>query len=442
MTYTFRGGVELDEYKNTRRCQIQRIKPPESVILPMSQHIGAPSIPVVKVGDSVDKGQLIGKVEAGLGCPVHAPISGKVTAITERFSANGAKIQNIIIKNDFMERISPDIKPFEKRLLDTEPDEIIDIIRDAGISGMGGATFPTHAKIRSAMGKVKHLIVNCAECEPFITANHRLLLEQPASVINGLKILIRCFGLRSGIIAVEDNKLDAVKKLDKLIGDNDLIKLRVMRTKYPQGDERQLIYALTGIELKPGKLPADVGCVIFNAETCAAIFNAFATGMPLIERVVTVDGDCVKNPSNLLVPLGTPFRNLIDFCGGLIREPKKLIAGGPMMGVAQWDINSPVVKGTSALLAFSKNFEGAGRFEQEPTCIGCGKCVGVCPMHLMPSYLAKLSQAELYDEAEEYDVMACVECGACSYICPGYVPITQRIRIAKAKINAKRKGGK
>ncbi len=437
MALTFKGGMHIDDNKNTRRARIENLPPPAYVSLPMSQHIGAHCVPCVKAGDTVYRGQVIGRVTSGLGCPVHASVSGRVKEIREVNAANGAKIVNVIIENDGCDTPDPSIRPHPKKLSETTPEEIVSIIREAGISGMGGATFPTYAKLQSAIGRVKHLIVNCAECEPYITANHRLLLEKPATVINGVKILLKALGLRTAEIAVEDNKLDAINKLEELLAGSDIIRVRVMKTKYPQGDERQLIYALKGIELPTGKLPADVGCVIFNAETCSAVYNAFAHGMPLIERTVTCDGDCIKNPKNVLVPLGTPYLDVINFCGGLRAQPKKVISGGPMMGMAQWDIRTPVTKGTSAILVFSEANEL--HYEQPPTCIRCGRCVKNCPMHLMPNYLAAFSQKGSYEQAEEYGVMSCVECGTCSYNCPGQVPIVQYIRTTKAFLNSKKR---
>ncbi len=439
MALTFRGGMHIDENKNTRRCKIEKLPPPALVSLPMSQHIGAHCVPCVKVGDTVCKGQVIGRVETGLGCPVHASVSGKVKEIKEINAANGMKIVNVIIENDGCDTLDPSIHPFPKRLIDTSTEEIIAVIRDAGISGMGGATFPTYAKIQSALGKVQHVIINCAECEPYITANHRLLLENPAHVINGTKILLKALGLRNAEIAVEDNKMDAINKMEQALSDSnsDYIKVRVMKTKYPQGDERQLIYALKGIELPTGKLPADVGCVIFNAETCSAVYNAFAHGMPLIERIVTCDGDCIKTPKNIRAPLGTPYLDLINFCGGLRAQPKKIVNGGPMMGTAQWDIEAPVTKGTSAILVFSEANDQ--KYEQPFSCIRCGRCVHNCPMHLMPNYLAAFSQIENLEAAENYGIMSCVECGTCSYNCPGQVPIVQFIRKTKGTINTLRR---
>lgn len=411
--------------------------PPKKVHIPMSQHIGVPAEPVVKAGDEVLKGQLIGKVERGLGAPVHSSVSGRVVKIEEKNDAQGRRLKTVVIENDGEDRLSPDIKPWTKKLADTTPEEIIEIVRAAGISGMGGATFPTYAKINSALGKTEHLIVNCAECEPYITANHRLLLENPEAVINGLKILLKAFSLREGVIAVEDNKLDAINLLEEKLAGSKMIRVEVLKTKYPQGDERQLIYALTGKELPAGKLPADVGCCVFNAETCAAIYSAFVNGLPLTERIVTVDGDCVKTPKNLLVPLGTPYTDIIEYCGGLIKKPKKIINGGPMMGTAQWDKDGVVTKGTSAILVFSEDVEN--NTSLTPTCIRCGRCVRACPMRLMPSYLAMFSSEGKLDMAEEFDVMSCIECGSCSYSCPGHVPIVQYIRAAKGQINDRKR---
>lgn len=443
MARTFSGGVHVEEYKNTRREQIRRMSPaPRSVCIPMSQNIGAPSVPVVVAGDIVARGQLIGKAGDGLSCPVHASVSGKVTRVYERIGSTGNKVTCVEIENDYKDTDADTVKPFEKRLNDTTPDEIIEIVKNAGIVGMGGAMFPTYEKIRSAMGKATSLIINGSECEPFITADHRTMLESPASVINGTKILLKALSLRRAYIAIEDNKPDAIAKLEELLEGSELIKVQACKTKYPQGDERQLIYALTGRELPPGKLPADVGCVIFNAATCAAIFRAFAKGMPLIERVVTVSGDCVREPGNVLVPIGASASEVIEACGGLIKQPFKLVFGGPMMGVAQWDPDAPVTKGTTAILAISREFEAVGKYGQPPVCIHCGKCGQVCPVYLMPNYIAEFELAGRLDEAERFGAEACVECGACSYICPGYFPVTQYVKNAKSKvIAAKRKAG-
>ncbi len=437
MAYTFSGGIHVEEYKRTEKCRIEVLPPPRVVTIPLSQHIGAPAVPCVKIGDTVTLGQKIGDVdESSLGCPVHASVSGRVTDIIKKTIPSGAVVDHIVIENDMQNTLCPDMVPVTKKLTECTTDEIIGIIRNAGISGMGGAAFPTYAKIRSALGKVDTIIINCAECEPFITANHRLLLEQPASVINGIKILLKALSVRTAYIAIEDNKLDAAEKLEELLAGSKMISVKIMKTKYPQGDERQLIYALTGVEIPTGKLPADVGCVIFNAETCSAVYKAFAYGHPLVKRIVTVDGDCVKHPKNLLVPIGTSVTDIIEFCGGLKREVRTLINGGPMMGAAQWDMEMPVTKATSAILLFSEGF--GKKNTPHPTCIHCGRCVNNCPMHLMPMYIAQFSQLGDWKNAADYGAMSCVECGSCSYNCPGGVEIVQHIRKAKAAIKTEK----
>lgn len=405
---------------------------PQKVHIPLSQHIGAVCVPVVKKGDIVDKGQVIGVVENGLGCPVHASVSGVVESIEVKTNAAGQKLGQIVIVNDYEERLSKDITPINKTIDEFTLDDVVEITRKAGIVGLGGATFPTYAKLSSAKDKVKYLIVNCAECEPYITVNHRLILEQSQRLLKGLKILLKVFGLPKGYIAIEDNKPDAIKKLENETEGQDYAEICVMKTKYPQGDERQIIYALTGKELTSGHLPFEVGCLIINAETVAAIYDAVVHGMPLIERYVTVDGDCIREPKNLSVRIGTPINELIDFCGGLIKDPHKIICGGPMMGIAQWKMYAPTVKGTSAVIVFSN--EKRKRFTQAPSCIHCGRCVGHCPMHLMPNYLVAFAKDGQLDKCKQFDILGCVECGSCSYDCPADVPIVQTIRAAKGKI--------
>lgn len=432
MAYTFKGGIHVPENKHTAGCSIENISAPAVVSIPMSQHIGAPCEPVVAVGDTVAVGQIIGVVKAGLGAPIHSSVSGTVKAIVEKQSTQGNKVKHIVIENDGLNTVDSSVKPCDKLLTEMDPAEIMDRIKAGGIVGLGGATFPTREKIASAIGKVDKIIVNCAECEPFLTANHRLLVEYPEYVINGLKIFLKAVGVTTAYIAVEDNKPDAIKILEELLKDSDMISVKVMKTKYPQGDERQLIYALTGYELPQGKLPADAGCVIFNAETCAATYNLFLTGTPLVRRVVTVDGDCINNPKNLYVPIGTPFSYLIEMCGGLKKKVKRIVSGGPMMGVAQWDIEAPAVKGTSGVIVLSEEIV---RKEELPSaCIRCGRCIKNCPMHLMPSYFAMFAAAGDYERAEKAGVMSCVECGSCTYNCPGRVQIVQLIRTAKNAI--------
>jgi len=434
MALTFRGGIHIEGHKNARKSPIEIFPAPKFVYIPLSQHIGAHAKPLVKVGDIVDKGQMIANNPEGLSCPVHSSVSGKVIAIEKRMLQTGAMTDFITIENDFAERLHVSVKPFGKKINETTAEEIIEVIKNAGISGMGGAMFPTYAKIQSGINKVTTLIVNCAECEPYITGNHRLMIEHPEMIINGMKILLKTLGLKIGYIAIEDNKLNAADAITDAAAKSKMVEIKILKTKYPQGDERQLIYALTGKELPSGKLPADFGCIVFNAETCAAVCDAFISGMPLINRIVTVDGDCIITPKNLRVPIGTPVSEVIEYCG-LKKEPQKIVKGGPMMGLAVFDLLNPVTKGTTGILAFSEKRAGN---KEATECIRCGKCVNGCQMRLYPAYLAMFSQKEDLGMCEKYDVFSCVECGCCTYICPAGVPIVQHIRTAKGRILERR----
>lgn len=430
MALTFRGGVIFSEGKNTRKIPIENFPAPGLVRIPMLQHIGAPAEPVVQAGDIVDKGQLIGQINADtLSCPVHSSVSGKVTEIE-----NGWAERIIKIENDYADRLCADIRPFDKKINETGAGEIINIIRQAGISGLGGAGFPTYAKIQSAMGKVGALIINGAESEPYITANHRLMLEQPELIINGAKILLKALGLKKCVIVIEDNKLNAADSITRVLKKSKLIEIKILKTKYPQGDERQLIYALTGKETAPDKAPVDRGYIIFNVETVAAICRAFTEGAPLIDRIITVDGDCIMSPKNLRVPIGTPVFELIAYCG-LKQEPDIIIQGGGMTGIPVLDKDAPVIKGTTAVLVFSGGKLSERRKRSDFICIRCGRCAESCPMRLQPLYFAMFARNGNIRDCEDYDVMSCTECGCCQYICPAGVPVVEHIRTVKRRIN-------
>ncbi len=436
MLKTFKGGLHVPDNKNTRNCEIVNIPAPSKVYIPMQQHIGAPAQPLVSKGDYVKKGQLIGNFENGLSCPIHASVSGTVADIEMRNSYTGyGKTAHIVIENDFTDTLDESIKPYDGDIFSATSDEIIEIVRNAGVCGQGGASFPTYAKIQSAIGKATEIIVNCAECEPYITENHRLMLEQPEKIIGGARILMHATGTSHMTIAIENNKMDAVQVMKEKSSAFDNIDVQVLKTKYPQGDERQLMCVIKGVQLPAGKLPADVGCVIFNAETCVSVYRAVYEGMPLIDTVLTVDGDAVNEPKNLRAPVGTTVSDVLEFCGGATENLVKVVSGGPMMGQAQWDLNAVVMKNTSAFLFLSDKTQS----NNEGDCIHCGKCVGVCPMHLMPNYLAAFSKIDDKALAEEFGILSCVECGSCTYNCPGNVPIVQYIRTTKGAILAEKR---
>lgn len=433
MALTFSGGIHVDGFKSTKNIPIETMPAPEFVALALQQHIGAPDKPTVQKGDYVKMGQVIARNDNALSCPVHSSVSGTVERIETRNSyAGSGKTDFIIIKNDGEYTLCDTIKPLEKDVTELTCEEVVDMVREAGISGMGGATFPAYAKIQSAKGKATEIIVNCAECEPFITANHRLLLENAMDVICGVKILLIALGINKATFAIEDNKINAAKVLEELCGNDDTLQVKVLKTKYPQGGERQLIYALNHVEIPTGKLPSDVGCVVFNVETCYAIYRAVMEGMPLISRTVTIDGDCINQPKNLRIPLGTSYKDIIEYCGGTKENLSKLINGGPMMGFCQWDLEATVTKGTSALLFLSDKFEK----KTAPECIHCGRCAGCCPMRLQPLYLALFAKKNNLEKCLDYNIMSCMECGCCAFTCPANVPIVQYIREAKDKIKA------
>ena len=436
MAQTFHGGIHIDENKNTAAMAARPFAEPKRVAISMQQHIGAPCVPSVAVGDHVDIGQCIGDNEGALCCPVHASISGTVVAIEKRTGAMGAPVTHVVIENDLLHTVTPSLNPVTTSLDSLTPNEIVERVRKAGIVGMGGAAFPTYAKIKSAIGNVKRLIINCAECEPYITANHRLLLEQPDAVIKGIKILIYTLGVRKAVIAIEDNKRDVIELFERRITDKALIDIKVLKTKYPQGDERQIIYALYGKEIPAGKLPVDVGCVLFNPETVVSVYKALSTGLPVVHKRITVDGDAIKEPCNLIVPVGTSASEIAGLCGGIKKRFARLVFGGPMMGQAQWSMDSVVNKGTGALLFLSDSEEKQGQ------CIRCGRCINACQMRLMPALLAAYSEKANYNECERLGALSCVECGCCTYVCPGKVPIVQYIRNAKGAINDARRRAK
>jgi len=431
---TFKGGLHIPDHKNTtNKITIRKIDGAPVHIYPLNQHIGAVLDAKVSVGDNVKIGDVIADSEAYLSSPVHASVSGKVIDIKPFFHPSGNKTMAIFVENDYKYEISDRIKPID--INDLSKEEIVKVIRNCGVVGMGGAGFPVHVKLSPPKEKkVTHLIVNAAECEPYLTSDHRRLLEEGEKVIKGLKICLGLFDLDKGYIAVEANKPDAIKHLKSF--NDKKIEVVSLKTKYPQGSEKHLIKAVSGREVPSGSLPVDVGAIVINVDTAYQIAETFETGMPLISRIITVAGDSIKNPCNLEVRLGTPFDFVIKEAGGFIKEPKKILNGGPMMGIAQYNIEVPTIKTTSAILALS---EVADVYDENMSCIRCGKCISHCPMQLMPLYLSKYSKENNLEMCEKYHILDCIECGLCSYQCPAKQGLVQHIRIAKQKVIEKRR---
>ncbi len=436
-TLTFKGGTHPPHSKNaTEGMALERANEPKVVVIPMQQHIGAPCEPVVQVGDEVKIGQKIGEAKGFVSVPVHSSVSGRVTAIEPRLCTGGAAVNCAVIESDMKNDISDDIAS-KGSLLDLSADDIKGIIREAGIVGMGGAAFPTHVKLSPPPDKeVDTVILNGAECEPYLTADHRLMLEYPGDVVFGLQALMKVLGVKKGFIGIETNKPDAAERIFEAAKGIEGIEVVALKTKYPQGAEKQLIHACTGREVPSGGLPADAGVVVNNVGTAAAVAKAIRTGMPLIERIVTVTGQGVNNPKNLVVKIGTPFREVIEQCGGLRGKTGKVIAGGPMMGITQFSLDVPVVKGTSGILVLT---EDEARLSGPTNCIRCGKCVEACPINLMPLNISAYSLANRHEQAEALNAMDCIECGACSFVCPAKRPLVESIRVSKREILARRK---
>ncbi len=421
MKHLFFGGIhpKYNKEMSTKITEFRTITP-KQVIIPLQQHIGAPCQPLVKVGDTVLRGQKIGDGE-GLCVPVHASVSGKVVAIESRPHPSLGQAMAVVIENDFRDKEQLGKIP-------TTREEILHTIREAGIVGMGGAAFPGNVKALSAMGKVDTLIANACECEPYITADDSLLRTEPDHVLEGMMILKEILEPSRIVLAVEDNKAVAIEKLHSLSKQFPEIEIAVLPTRYPQGAEKQLIQALTGREVQPGQLPVSVGCAVFNVSTFAAIYRAVRLGYSLNQRIVTISGEAISEPQNFIVRIGTPFRDLVEAAGGLHDRTERVISGGPMMGIAQSDLSVPVVKATNSILCLLKDENGAA---ENPVCLRCGKCVGVCPMRLQPLYLYRFTNAQRVEELNRLNVLDCIECGCCSFTCPGKLPLTETFRKAK-----------
>ena len=431
MAFSFFGGIHPKENKWYAEDQkIMEFPEPDVLVIPMSQHIGAPCRPLVKKGDLVTVGQKIGDNQ-GLCVPVHASVSGKVKAVEARAHSNGTTMMSVVIENDHQHTMCEDIKARTQEEVNAlNPEELMNIIREAGIVGMGGATFPTHVKLSSGIGKVDTIIVNAGECEPYIVSDDRICQEYPDKIVSGIRIIMKILGLNTAHIGIEDNKPTAAKILRRTINPVNDIVVDVLPAKYPQGAEKQLIYAITGREVPSGGLPAAVGCAVFNAATCMAIHDAVYEGMPLIKRIVTVSGDIVMAPKNLMVPIGTSFNDLLEAVGHS-ENPYKVLSGGPMMGFTQYDLSVPTIKGTNAVTILGRR----NRFVvDDAACIRCGKCIDACPMHLMPVLMYKALFTGSVEEMKATNMMDCIECGSCAYTCPASVPLVMAFRSAKLQI--------
>ena len=430
MKHLFFGGIhpKYNKEMSTKIAELPVVAP-KQVVIPMLQHVGAPCTPLVSVGDHVLKGQKIGDGE-GLCVPVHASVSGTVVAIEPRPHVSGRMITAVVIDNDFQE--TPiQIKRFEEPLDQLDMDKALNRIRESGIVGMGGAAFPGNVKALGAMGNIDTLIANACECEPYITADDFLLRTNPTQVLEGMMILRKGLNPKRTVLAVEDNKVEAIATVKKLLKQYPDIELAVLPTRYPQGAEKQLIQALTKREIAPGQLPVSVGCVVFNVSTYAAIYRSVRLGLPLIQRIVTVSGEAIAEPRNFAVRIGTPFHNLIELAGGLHDKTERVINGGPMMGVAQSDLSVPVVKATNSILCLLKDENGAA---ENPVCLRCGKCVSVCPMRLQPLYMYRFANASRVDELNRLHVLDCMECGSCAFTCPGKLPLVEQFRKGKKMV--------
>lgn len=423
----FHGGIHPDYHKGaTSGKKVEPLPPPELLYVPVSQHIGAPAEPLVAPGDKVALGQLIAKSEAQLTARIHAPVSGTVREIAPHPHPSGRRVQTIVIENDGLDTVSDEVRPCPKRPENLTFDELVALARDAGIVGMGGAGFPAHIKLASARGKIDTLLINGAECEPYLTADHRLMLEAPESILFGADLLRRCFEMERVQICVEDNKPDAVAALQAHLADFPGAEVITLPSKYPQGSEKHIIKAVTGREVPSGALPADARCAVFNVDTCASLTRAFRKGLPVHKRIVTVSGGAVAQPKNLLCRIGTPFSELVAFCGGEQGPVGKVLMGGPMMGACQFDLAAPVIKTTSGLLLLSEE-----KPRPETHCIRCGRCVRACPMGLAPLHLKRSLDCGELDGAVRLGLRDCIECGCCAYVCPASLDLVARFRVGK-----------
>ena len=430
---TFKGGTHpYDGKELSKDAPIEEYKPTKELVFPLAQHIGAPAKAVVNVGDRVLMGQLIGEKAGFISANIHSSVSGVVKKIEPRLVATGGMVNSIIIENDNLYEKAEPIHNMNPEEMTRE--DVISVVEAAGIVGMGGAGFPTNVKLSpKEPDKIDSIIVNAAECEPYLTSDYRRMLEQTEELVKGLKVVLKMFPNAKGYFGIEDNKPEAIKAISEAVKNEDRIEVKVLKTKYPQGGERSLIYAITKRKINSKKLPADVGCIVHNVDTIYAIYHAVYEGCPLTTRIVTVTGDAITTPKNLKVYLGTNMQELVDYCGGFKEQPEKIISGGPMMGFSFYNLDVPAIKGSSSVLAFLKDEVSA---KEESPCIRCGRCASACPQGLLPMELAKMANNNNMDDFKKCYGMECVECGCCSYVCPAKRQVTQSVKSMKKKILA------
>lgn len=433
---TFKGGIHpYDGKALTKDKPIREIFPKGELVYPISQHIGAPATPIVAVGDKILRGQKIAEANGFISVPVYSSVSGTVKAIEPRRVASGDMVTSIVVENDGeMKEVEFEVVNDYTKL---SKEQIIEKIKESGLVGLGGAGFPTYVKLSpKEPDKIDYVIANCAECEPYLTSDYRIMLDSTDKLIHGMKIILQLFPKAKGVFAIEDNKPDCIAKIKEAISGESRMEVAELMTKYPQGGERQIIYAVTKRSINSKMLPADGGCIVQNAETLVKAYNAVAFGRPMMSRVVTVTGNAITEPQNFRALIGSDFSELVEAAGGLKTECKKMISGGPMMGISLFDMHVPVTKNANALLCFTEDEVAA----YEPTaCINCGRCVEACPEQLVPAKISVFSERSQVEEFEKWHGMECMECGSCSYVCPAKRPLTQYIKTMRRSLLAARK---